>query len=68
MNVSSNRLGVRHDFIVENVGGKIVYVDPQSGTVGSEVEKIFESVKMDMTEIMRIDNLKLNNDYLRKTS
>ena len=67
VNVSSNRLGIRHDFIAENVGGKVVYVDPQSGIVGSEVEKIFESVKMDMTEIMRIDNLKLNNDYLRKT-
>ena len=45
----------------------IVLLDPQSGAIGKEVEKIFESVKINKTELMRVDNLKLNNEYLNKT-
>ena len=44
-----------HVFVAENVGGKVVYIDPQSGEM--DVSYYFKSVRSGVTRVWRIDNL-----------
>lgn len=53
-----------HVFVVENVKGKLIYIDPQNGLIGAEVEEYFKHVSHDTTRMMRIDNLTFNDKHL----
>ncbi len=44
-----------HVFVAENVGGKVVYIDPQSGEM--DVSYYFKSVRSNTSRVWRIDNL-----------
>ena len=48
-----------HVFIAENVGGKIVYVDPQNND--DNVDSNFWAAIPEKTEFARLDNLKFSN-------
>ena len=50
-----------HIFAVENVNGKIVFIDPQWGTYGKEVEAYFSEAANGLTQILRVDNLKFTD-------
>ena len=67
VNVHWNDRDYAHTFIVENVKGKLVYIDPQSGTIGAEVEAFLEKAKEGTTDVMRVDNVKFEDSYLRKS-
>lgn len=45
-----------HVFVAENIGGKIVFIDPQSGEM--DVSWYFSRVRSQQTRVWRIDNLK----------
>lgn len=47
--------GSAHVFAVENVGGKVMFIDPQTG--GADVEYYFDHMKPTYTKILRTDNL-----------
>ena len=66
INISWKKNNVGHNFVVENVRGKLVYIDPQTGVIGARVEKFFDNAIIGQTSIMRIDNLMFNDEYLRK--
>lgn len=55
--VKWKKLDTAHVFVVENKKGKIVYVDPQTGEIGSLVEKHFADAEIGLTKICRVDNL-----------
>lgn len=44
-----------HVFVAENVGGKIVFIDPQSGEM--DVSYYFKNVRSNLSRVWRIDNL-----------
>lgn len=48
-----------HVFAAKNVNGEILFVDPQSGRYGKEVEAYFNGVRTGHTSWLRIDNLEL---------
>jgi len=45
-----------HVFVAENIGGKIHYIDPQSGEM--DVSWYFSNVRTQRTRVWRIDNLR----------
>ncbi len=45
-----------HVFVAENIGGKVVFIDPQSGEM--DVSWYFSRVRSQQTRVWRIDNLK----------
>jgi hypothetical protein len=45
-----------HVFVAENIGGKVVFIDPQSGEM--DVSWYFSRVRSHQTRVWRIDNLK----------
>ena len=53
--------GSGHIFAAENVGGKIVFIDPQWGIHGKEVEQYFIAAAQGLTKILRIDNLEFSS-------
>lgn len=55
VSVSWKGANVGHVFVAENVGGKIVYIDPQSGSM--DVSWYFKRVKDKRTRVWRIDTL-----------
>lgn len=44
-----------HVFVAENVGGKVVFIDPQSGEM--DVSYYFKNVRSNLSRVWRIDNL-----------
>ncbi|MCI8659024.1 MAG: hypothetical protein HFG54_02080 [Lachnospiraceae bacterium] len=53
--------GGGHVFVVENVGGRIVFCDPQNGNSGENVENYFKSAKLERIYLMRTDNLEFTD-------
>lgn len=53
--------GGGHVFIVENVGGRIIFCDPQTGNSGTAVEDYFNWAKLDRIYLMRTDNLEFTD-------
>lgn len=51
--------GDRHVFVAENVGGKVRFVDPQSGD--TDVSRYFDIIKPEETEFARIDGLEVSD-------
>lgn len=47
-----------HVFVAENIGGKVVFIDPQSGEM--DVSHYFKSVRSNQSRVWRIDNLNLS--------
>lgn len=50
-----------HVFVAENYNGKIIYVDPQTGKYGADVEEYFNHVQLDSVFTMRIDDKQFTN-------
>lgn len=48
-----------HVFVAENVDGKILFIDPQTGEIG--VQRYFNGAKPDVTIVNRMDNCWLTN-------
>lgn len=54
-----------HVFCAQNIGGEILFLDPQVGKYGKEVEKYFDVVKNGSTSWLRIDNRDLNDANIK---
>lgn len=50
-----------HAFVAENKRGKVLFLDPQSGKIYNNPKKIFETVALDGTMYMRVDDLELSD-------
>ena len=57
--------GGGHFFVGENIGGKAVFIDPQSGEHGASVEDYFASSKPSGTWYTRIDNIDLDPGIMK---
>lgn len=55
--------GGAHVFVAENRNGEIHFLDPQTGEL--DVEYYFGIVKDGLTKLLRIDNLELNEKYIK---
>lgn len=55
--------GTAHVFVAENRNGEIYFLDPQTGEI--DVEYYFENVKNGLTQLLRIDNLKSNEQNIK---
>ena len=56
--------GGAHVFVAENRSGAIIFLDPQSGNL--DVEYYFELVKFGETQFFRMDNLEINEIYIKE--
>ena len=57
------RSGEAHVFVAENRNGVIHFLDPQTGEL--DVEHYFENVQAGLTRMFRIDNLDVNEKYIK---
>ena len=52
-----------HVFVAENRNGNVHFLDPQTGEL--DVEYYFDYVKEGLTKLLRIDNLDVNEKYIK---
>ncbi len=50
-----------HAFAAEKKDGKVIFLDPQSGRLYNNPKKIFETVALEKTMYMRVDDLELSD-------
>ncbi len=55
--------GGAHVFVGENRNGVIHFLDPQTGEL--DVEYYFDNVEKGFTKFLRIDNLEINEEYIK---
>jgi SPP1 gp7 family putative phage head morphogenesis protein len=63
--VTFDNLGNGHVFAAENVNGKVVYIDPQSGITGDYVEEYFDRAIGEASYI-RTDTLEFDEDFIER--
>lgn len=60
------KTGGGHFFVGENVGGKIIFIDPQNGEVGDVAKNYMFNSKPSQTWYTRIDNIELNPEIMKE--
>ena len=50
-----------HAFVAEKIGSRVQFLDPQSGTVFRNPERLFALVRNDKTLFMRVDDLEITD-------